>query len=158
MVEAPPPAVSGSHPPAAILPGVGPTLSELDAGIVRITMPLPWALDHVHCYAVPGASGWTLIDCGLGTHATLGWWREALDQLDGRPVELTAKEFDLLAFFLSNPGAVLSRDVLLDRVWGVEYPGGTRTVDVHVAQLRRKLGRPALIRTLRGSGYKAVAT
>jgi len=75
----------------------------------------------------------------------------------GRSVELTAKEFDLLAFFLSNPGAVLSRDVLLDRVWGVSYPGGTRTVDVHVAQLRRKLGRPGLIRTLRGSGYKAVA-
>jgi DNA-binding response OmpR family regulator len=78
--------------------------------------------------------------------------------IDGTPVELTAKEFDLLAFFLSNPGAVLSRDVLLDRVWGVEYPGGTRTVDVHVAQLRRKLGRPKLIRTLRGSGYKAVAS
>jgi DNA-binding response OmpR family regulator len=76
----------------------------------------------------------------------------------GRPVELTAKEFDLLAYFLANPGAVLSRDVLLDRVWGVSYPGGTRTVDVHVAQLRRKLGRPGLIRTLRGSGYKAVAT
>jgi DNA-binding response OmpR family regulator len=75
----------------------------------------------------------------------------------GRAVELTAKEFDLLAFFLSNAGAVLSRDVLLDRVWGVSYPGGTRTVDVHVAQLRRKLGRPGLIRTLRGSGYKAVA-
>jgi DNA-binding response OmpR family regulator len=77
--------------------------------------------------------------------------------IGGRYVELTAKEFDLLAFFLSNPGAVLSRDVLLDRVWGVSYPGGTRTVDVHVAQLRRKLGRPELIRTLRGSGYKAVA-
>jgi DNA-binding response OmpR family regulator len=78
--------------------------------------------------------------------------------IDGRSVDLTAKEFDLLAYFLANPGAVLSRDVLLDRVWGVEYPGGTRTVDVHVAQLRRKLGRPTLIRTLRGSGYKAVAT
>jgi DNA-binding response OmpR family regulator len=77
---------------------------------------------------------------------------------NGRTVELTAKEFDLLAFFLANPGSVLSRDVLLDRVWGVEYPGGTRTVDVHVAQLRRKLGRPDLIRTLRGSGYKAVTT
>jgi DNA-binding response OmpR family regulator len=76
----------------------------------------------------------------------------------GRPVDLTAKEFDLLAYFLANPGAVLSRDVLLDRVWGVSYPGGTRTVDVHVAQLRRKLGRPDLIRTLRGSGYKAVTT
>ncbi len=76
----------------------------------------------------------------------------------GAVVELTAKEFDLLAYFLSNPGAVLSRDVLLDRVWGVSYPGGTRTVDVHVAQLRRKLGRPNLIRTLRGSGYKAVTS
>ncbi|HEY4349276.1 MAG TPA: response regulator transcription factor [Gaiellaceae bacterium] len=76
----------------------------------------------------------------------------------GDAVELTAKEFDLLAYFLSNPGAVLSRDVLLDRVWGVSYPGGTRTVDVHVAQLRRKLGRPELIRTLRGSGYKAVTS
>ncbi len=77
-------------------------------------------------------------------------------KIAGEPVELTAKEFDLLAYFLANPGAVLSRDVLLDRVWGVSYPGGTRTVDVHVAQLRRKLGRPELIRTLRGSGYKAV--
>jgi two-component system response regulator RegX3 len=75
----------------------------------------------------------------------------------GELVELTAKEFDLLAFFLSNPGAMLSRDQLLDRVWGMEYPGGTRTVDVHIAQLRRKLGRPDLIKTLRGAGYKAAA-
>ena len=72
----------------------------------------------------------------------------------GSPVELTAKEFDLLAFFMANTGIVVSRDLLLDRVWGVEYPGGTRTVDVHVAQLRRKLGRPDLIRTLRGSGLQ----
>jgi DNA-binding response OmpR family regulator len=77
--------------------------------------------------------------------------------VDGKPVELTAKEFDLLAFFMANAGVVVSRDLLLDRVWGQEYPGGTRTVDVHVAQLRRKLGRPELIRTLRGAGYKAVA-
>jgi two-component system, OmpR family, response regulator RegX3 len=75
----------------------------------------------------------------------------------GELVELTAKEFELLAYFLANPGALLSRDQLLDRVWGVEYPGGTRTVDVHVAQLRRKLRRPTLIRTLRGAGYKAVS-
>ena len=75
----------------------------------------------------------------------------------GEAVELTAKEFDLLAYFLANPGAMLSRDQLLDRVWGMEYPGGTRTVDVHIAQLRRKLGRPGLIKTLRGAGYKAAA-
>jgi DNA-binding response OmpR family regulator len=83
--------------------------------------------------------------------------RESRDvTVAGRAVELTAKEFDLLAYFISNSGAVLSRDLLLDRVWGITYPGGTRTVDVHVAQLRRKLARPDLIRTLRGAGYKAV--
>jgi DNA-binding response OmpR family regulator len=74
----------------------------------------------------------------------------------GEPVELRPKEFDLLAFLMANRGAVLSRDLLLERVWGMDYAGGTRTVDVHVAQLRRKLGRPDLIRTIRGSGYKAV--
>jgi len=84
--------------------------------------------------------------------------RESHDvTVDGEPVELTAKEFELLAFFMANAGVVVSRDLLLDRVWGQEYPGGTRTVDVHVAQLRRKLGRPDLIRTLRGAGYKALS-
>ena len=66
------------------------------------------------------------------------------------------KEFDLLAYLLENAGIVVSRDQLLDRVWGMTYAGGTRTVDVHVAQLRRKLGRPDAIRTFRGSGYKAI--
>jgi DNA-binding response OmpR family regulator len=74
----------------------------------------------------------------------------------GEPLELRAKEFDLLAYLIQNRGAVLSRDRLLERVWGADYSGGTRTVDVHVAQLRRKLGRPKLIRTIRGVGYKAV--
>ena len=74
----------------------------------------------------------------------------------GRPVELTGKEFDLLAFLLVNPGYVMSRQRLLERVWGLEFPGGTRTVDVHVGQLRKKLERPDLIRTVRGSGYKSV--
>ena len=76
--------------------------------------------------------------------------------VDGRAVELTTKEFDLLAMLIENPGVVVSRDQLLDRVWGMTYPGGTRTVDVHVAQLRRKLGKPELIRTVRGAGYKTV--
>jgi two-component system alkaline phosphatase synthesis response regulator PhoP len=66
------------------------------------------------------------------------------------------KEFDLLACLLEHQDIVLSREQLLDQVWGMTYAGGTRTVDVHVAQLRRKLGRPDLIRTMRGSGYKAV--
>jgi DNA-binding response OmpR family regulator len=74
----------------------------------------------------------------------------------GQAVDLRAKEFDLLAFLMENRGVVVSRDTLLDRVWGMEYAGGSRTVDVHVAQLRSKLGRPDVIRTIRGSGYKAV--
>jgi DNA-binding response OmpR family regulator len=72
----------------------------------------------------------------------------------GAVIELTSKEFDLLACFLEHPGIVLSREKLLDLVWGMTYPGGTRTVDVHVAQLRRKLGDPDSIRTVRGAGYK----
>jgi DNA-binding response OmpR family regulator len=74
----------------------------------------------------------------------------------GEPVELTAREFDLLAALLAHPGVVLSRDRLLELVWGGEFAGGTRTVDVHVAQLRAKLGRPELIQTVRGAGYKVV--
>jgi DNA-binding response OmpR family regulator len=74
----------------------------------------------------------------------------------GSQVELTSKEFDLLACFLEHPGIVLSRERLLDLVWGMTYPGGTRTVDVHVAQLRRKLGDPEGIRTVRGAGYKLI--
>ena len=91
----------------------------------------------------------TLADVELNRNA-----REVV--VDGEVVELTTKEFDLLATLLENPGIVVSRDQLLDRVWGMTYPGGTRTVDVHVAQLRRKLGRPELIRTVRGAGYKTV--
>jgi len=74
----------------------------------------------------------------------------------GADVELTGREFDLLWHLAARPGIVLSRAQLLDRVWGLEFPGGTRTVDVHVGQLRRKLGRPRLIRTVRGAGYKVV--
>jgi len=74
----------------------------------------------------------------------------------GREVKLTSKEFDLLAVLIENAGLVLSREKLLDEVWGMTYPGDTRTVDVHIAQLRRKLGLQELIVTVRGVGYKAV--
>ena len=72
--------------------------------------------------------------------------------VDGEAVQLTAKEFDLLTCFLEHQGIVLSRERLLDIVWGMSYPGGTRTVDVHVAQLRRKLGDAEAIHTVRGAG------
>ena len=78
-------------------------------------------------------------------------------QVEGRPVELTQREFDLLDYLLQRPGMVVSRDELLESVWGFLAPGDTRTVEVHIAQLRKKLGDPGLIRTLRGVGYKAVA-
>jgi DNA-binding response OmpR family regulator len=77
--------------------------------------------------------------------------------VDGERVEVTAREFDLLAALIANPGRVLGRDRLLELAWGMDFAAGTRTVDVHVAQLRRKLGRPDLIETVRGSGYKLVA-
>lgn len=81
--------------------------------------------------------------------------REVL--VGGFEVELTQREFDLLEYLLRRAGQVVSRDELLEAVWGFLSPGETRTVEVHIAQLRKKLGDPTLIRTVRGIGYKAVA-
>ena len=75
--------------------------------------------------------------------------------VDGRALDLTPKEFDLLAYLMEHRGIVFSREHLLDSVWGLAYHAGTRTVDVHVAQLRRKLGPRNLILTVRSAGYKA---
>ncbi|MCU0300410.1 MAG: response regulator transcription factor [Candidatus Nanopelagicales bacterium] len=75
----------------------------------------------------------------------------------GEPVELTATEFDLLAHLMARPGRVVTRDQLLSAVWGYAAAGGTRTVDVHVAQVRAKLGDASPIRTVRGVGYSADA-
>jgi DNA-binding response OmpR family regulator len=71
----------------------------------------------------------------------------------GTDVTLTATEFDLLAFLMRRPGRVFSREQLLSEVWGYAAAAGTRTVDVHVAQLRGKLGDASPIRTVRGVGY-----
>jgi DNA-binding response OmpR family regulator len=76
-------------------------------------------------------------------------------RVDGDEVELTQREFDLLEYLLRRAGQVVTRDELLEAVWGYVLPGQTRTVEVHVAQLRKKLGYPDLIRTVRGLGYKA---
>ena len=72
----------------------------------------------------------------------------------GERLALRTLEFELLAELARSAGNVVTRDRLLDRVWGLSFAGGTRTVDVHVAQLRKKLGRPALIHTVRGVGYR----
>ncbi|MEY4137813.1 MAG: hypothetical protein RL205_1941 [Actinomycetota bacterium] len=73
----------------------------------------------------------------------------------GESLDLTATEFDLLAHLMSNPGRVYSREQLLAEVWGYAAIVGTRTVDVHVAQVRGKLGDHSPIRTVRGVGYSA---
>jgi DNA-binding response OmpR family regulator len=78
-------------------------------------------------------------------------------RVDGQEIELTQREFDLLEYLVRHAGQVVTRDELLESVWGFLSPGQTRTVEVHVAQLRKKLGQPDLIRTIRGLGYKAAA-
>ena len=76
----------------------------------------------------------------------------------GKPLDLTYKEFELLRFLAQRPGRVCDRDLLLREVWGYDYYGGTRTVDVHVRRLRAKLGpeHEALIETIRNVGYRLV--
>ena len=80
-------------------------------------------------------------------------------RLRGRPLELTYKEFELLKFLAQHPGRVFTREQLVTEVWGYDFFGGTRTVDVHVRRLRAKLGaeHEALIGTVRNVGYKMVA-
>lgn len=78
--------------------------------------------------------------------------------IDGKQIEFTAMEFELLYLLLSNPNIVYSREQLLDIVWGMDYIGVTRTVDTHVQRMRRKLGSVynKLIQTVHGVGYKGV--
>jgi DNA-binding response OmpR family regulator len=80
--------------------------------------------------------------------------------VSGRPLDLTFKEFELLRFLAERPGRVLTRPTLLREVWGYDFYGGTRTVDVHVRRLRAKLGpeHEQLIETVRGVGYRAADT
>ena len=74
-----------------------------------------------------------------------------------RRLELRAREFDLLAALARDPGVVLTRDALLEDVWGTDFPGETRTVDVHVAEVRKKLGEDGpQVETVRGIGYRLV--
>ncbi|MGN6252868.1 MAG: response regulator [Marmoricola sp.] len=78
--------------------------------------------------------------------------------VDGTPVALPLKEFELLETFLRNPARVLTRQQLIDRVWGADYVGDTKTLDVHVKRLRSKIeedpAHPRLLTTVRGLGYK----
>jgi len=77
---------------------------------------------------------------------------------EGREIEITNREYELLKFLMQNRGVAYSRDDLLNHVWGYEYSGETRTVDVHIRQLRRKIEKddanPVIIETVRGRGYR----
>ncbi|UQZ34431.1 DNA-binding response regulator [Paenibacillus sp. PK3_47] len=79
-------------------------------------------------------------------------------ELGGAALELTPKEFDLLLLLLSHPQRVYMREELLEQVWEMDYAGGTRTVDIHIQRLRKKLGDPYqnILQTVYGVGYKAV--
>ena len=75
-------------------------------------------------------------------------------RVGGEEISLTPKEFDLLALLAADPGAVRTRDEILESVWDPHWYGPTKTLDVHVASLRRKLGDPGLIETVRGVGFR----
>ncbi|WP_155590916.1 response regulator transcription factor [Lysinibacillus cavernae] len=74
-------------------------------------------------------------------------------KMNGEVIELTTKEFDILKLFIENEGKVLSRELLLDQLWGFDYFGDTRVVDTHIKNLRKKLDVP-YIKTIKGVGYK----
>ena len=81
--------------------------------------------------------------------------RSRIVTVDGAPVELTLKEFEVLKLLMKNSGAVLTREMLLENIWGYDFDGETRTVDVHIRTLRSKLGEGGnIIETVRGVGYR----
>jgi DNA-binding response OmpR family regulator len=125
-----------------LLDTAGP--AEVDA---RIRLALTRGQDAPEDLDAPITSGELVIDEG-GYSA----------RLRGKPLDLTYKEFELLKYLAQHPGRVFTRAQLLQEVWGYDYYGGTRTVDVHVRRLRAKLGpdHEALIGTVRNVGYRLV--
>lgn len=75
-------------------------------------------------------------------------------RMDGTELTLTRKEFDLLALLMSDPGAIRTRDEIIEQVWDAHWYGPTKTLDVHIASLRKKLGDPTIITTVRGVGFR----
>ena len=120
-----------------ILESAGP--AEIDA---RIRLAIARANDRGNPDEMISASGVVIDDTTYSA------------KVHGRPMDLTFKEFELLRFLAQHPGRVFSREQLLSEVWGYDYFGGTRTVDVHIRRLRAKLGDlEAIIGTVRNRGY-----
>ncbi len=133
-------------------------VAGLDGGATDyVTKPFSFdeltARIRAHLRTPSGQGESTTLDAA-GIHMDL-LGREVM--LAGEPVHLSAREFDLLAFFMRNPGQVLSREQILSAVWGYDFDPGTNVVEVYVGYLRRKLavdGSPAPIETLRSIGYR----
>jgi DNA-binding response OmpR family regulator len=98
----------------------------------------------------PGREGTDVVSVGALTIDT----RSRRVAVDGTPIELTPKEHDLLVFLATEPGTVFTRQRILESVWDPHWYGPTKTLDVHVASLRRKLGDPNWITTVRGVGFR----
>lgn len=127
-----------------VLSGSGP--GELSARLRRAMVP---TLSRSARELVPESSPIRVADVVVDESS---WTVRA----GGDPLDLTFKEFELLKFLVSHPGRVVTREQLLHEVWGTDYYGGTRTVDVHIRRLRAKLGpeRESLIGTIRNVGYR----
>jgi two-component system alkaline phosphatase synthesis response regulator PhoP len=142
----------------ALVPGNKLTAIEIDLSVDDfITSPydsreLALRIKRLLAQRADGSDGRELIECdGLVID------RDRCEvTVDGRIVELTFKEYELLCFLAENRGRVFTRDVLLDRVWGYDYYGGDRTVDVHIRRLRGKIedASHTFIETVRNIGYR----
>jgi DNA-binding response OmpR family regulator len=153
---------AGVHPGVADAAGAAPIVYVVSGGSA---VPGPYAVPRPFS---PRALVATVADALRGDRsappATEGVLRAGEIFLDtgartvlaaGVPKSLTTTEFDLLAFLMGHPGRVFTREQLLAAVWGSAESAGTRTVDVHIAQLRAKLGARSPLRTVRGVGYVA---
>jgi DNA-binding response OmpR family regulator len=148
----------GSPPVLALVPGG--QLAELE---LRDELFDDFCLAPFHPAELEARVRHLLWRVGGGTRSELIEYRELSLNLEtyqasivGRPLDLTYMEYELLKFLAQNPGKVFTREMLLNRVWGYEYYGGARTVDVHVRRLRAKLGEEhaGLIQTVRSVGYR----
>jgi DNA-binding response OmpR family regulator len=151
--------------------GLAVPLLAVVAEVGLVALNADWGIDEVILATAGPAEVEARLRLAAGRHiqssATTGLIRAgdlAIDpdtyaaRLKGRPLDLTFKEFELLKFLAQHPGRVYTRDLLLREVWGYDYFGGARTVDVHVRRLRAKLGAEyeSMIGTVRQVGYKFV--
>ena len=148
--------------------GTGPVMLMVDAGALPLIAPEWGAADFVLDTAQPAEidarirlltaerTTSSVVTCGPVTIDESGYTAT----VGGRPLELTYTEFELLKYLALHPGRVLTREHLLSEVWGYDYYGGTRTVDVHIRRLRAKLGAEydGHIGTVRNVGYRFVAS